>query len=353
MIIDYDDYTNMSQNELNNLQKHIASILKTREVEITKNIKNFDLPGLKKSLSQNIDQDLPFSVWLSLNFSTMTYKDIDFFLYVKNLPNYKDKEQENKIGRKLTYTQTAIAASLNDEILFDYFINHPEFSPLVKDVIDKQYLFENFSSKISFETLDKLYQKDLLPNVNQVFESALKQKNINYINYFIKKNLFEISLNTYKDIYLNHWSEMNNETFGLVIEKFIDYKNLSFEDMINQLHDNRNKYDMKIRQFLQTDTSIFIRTLKNHKLNENDIEEIISGFDDIAPEQNEKFQIFTNLIATDLSEHIDSFKNHNNFFNTTKFREEYEKAVESITLKVDLEKELKNKGYNNNKKLKV
>lgn len=350
------NYKDLSETELKKIKTDIDAILKDREKRMTKAVKELDLTALKSILKENIDQELPVSTWEALSFHKMEVKDIKFFEYVRALPSYQ--KIDDNCTDKRNITKTAIWTGLHNKELFNYFINQSYFLPLIKEVIEQSYLFSQ--TKIPKEIIHELFNRNFIIPTKKLFDDALREKCLNYLECFIKNDFLPISEDVYYDIYVNNWTEMDEISFRLMDEKYPNYKNITFSKLMHNSYNGSNYHYQfppqllaKCKHFIHCDDELFKRIIETHTIDQYDIHSIIWAFSDASPKEDEKFNQFANFIAKENPQiYTKELKTYTSPFSKP-FREIFFKVIEQIDLKMELDKELIENSMSNSKKLKL
>lgn len=355
------NYKSLSETELKDIKKNIDAILTDREERMTKAVKDRNLKELKSILKENIDHDLPTSNWKSLSFHKLNFDDLDFFLYVRKLPGYQifDDESKDKIHKR-SKTRDAIWSGLHDKKLFNYFINNPEFSPLVKETINESYLFLQY--EIPTEVIHELFQRKMLSPTKDLFDKSLKEQCLNYLECFIKDNLLDISQDVFYQIYVNNWTKMGNDIFKLMDEKYPDYKNIKLSELMHKSYNGSNYHYQfppqllaKFKHFINCEDDLFCKIIETHKIEQYDIHSMLWALSDASPTQDEKFYKFVCLIADKYPNLVKEIKEYKSPF-TQPFREIFSTVInniEKIELNMMLNNELNENLTINNKKIKL
>jgi hypothetical protein len=176
MNINLDDYNVLEQKDLTVLAQHIQKVLDDRDAKIVTAIEQKDLNALKNSLVHNKDRILPEKAWRALNLTKMKIEDLDFFLYLTELPEYKSVDD---LGHNLTKTKSAIYASLFDGKLFDFFLSKQELFHLIKEVV------EDYGSDktIPKENVKKIFENELLELDQILINDVTVNKKLNFLEY--------------------------------------------------------------------------------------------------------------------------------------------------------------------------
>jgi hypothetical protein len=350
-----DNYKNLSEAQLKKIKKDIEDILADRENRMTKAVKELNLPALKSIIAENIDHDLPQSTWEALSFYKMEVKDIPFFEYVRTFTSYQKNDDNCTNGRNIT--KTAIWRGLYNKELFNYFINQPNFLPLIQEQIEESYLFSQ--REIPKKVIHELFDRNLIIPTKDLFNKALKDKCLNYLEYFIKNDLISISEDTYLEIYFNNWTEMDKDSFKLMDEKYPKYKDIALSELMHKSYNGNNyHYNFppqlwdKYKHFIKSDDELFNKIIATHKINNYDIHPIVSSFSEASPAQDKKFYKFVFLIAEKYPQYMKEIKRYESPF-TQPFREIFRKVIEQVELKMDLDNELIENSSSINKKLKL
>jgi hypothetical protein len=344
MNINLDDYNVLEQKDLTVLAQHIQKVLDDRDAKIVTAIEQKDLNALKNSLVHNKDRILPEKAWRALNLTKMKIEDLDFFLYLTELPEYKSVDD---LGHNLTKTKSAIYASLFDGKLFDFFLSKQELFHLIKEVV------EDYGSDktIPKENVKKIFENELLELDQILINDVTVNKKLNFLEYLFENNLIELPNEQLKSLYLKNWNESNELLYSLITNKFPGYKDITLNELINKveaLNVSKGSFYEKVDYFLRLNDNIFIRTIENHPMIEDDIRNLLVAFNKLSPNQDKKFHKFVDIILKNFPEHIENLKDRN-FVIKSAFKDSYEKAMNYIDLNINLE----NKEPLKNKKIKM
>jgi len=332
-------YNELSREQLRDLIVDLEKNLNAAKAELTekqylleKSLNKYDLNGLKTVL--NTQDSLNEYDWDRLNFTSLTAKDIDFFLYIKELPEY---EHYNKIKNltEMTKTQEAIYASLNDKDLFDFFINQPDIMPDLMVVLSDKGINPDVDRKVIIE----LFEKDLLEfNSVELFNKFIERECFNFITYVIENASESFEAEHYKSFYMSFWTTMPDFFLDLIKDKYPEYKNISLYDLAENFElDQKLKTQQleKMYSIIKYDENLFIRVLEEHKTTAFDINCLMDAFQEFTPQTDKEFHKFIEVIANKKPEHFSTLKRFNC---NSKFNKTFQKSLEYLDIQLSLNK---------------
>lgn len=343
--MELDNYKHMDQADLENLNAHLNTLLMERERKIIEALESSDLNGLKAALQDNKNKILSPKAWAKLSFKEMTEKDLEFFLYVRDLPNYSKYEQGKSLADP-TKTEEALLEAMYNKALFIHFINHPELSIQLKNSIE--YLAP--SDDIPEDIIKELFDRKLIKPTREFIDDIINCGYDNYISYFLDTGKHKFTQNEYKTIYLNNWSIPNdNSILEKVKNQFPQYKDIPLNKVLEPLHDDYgiNK-SSRYKQFLKSDESLFLDILKNHPIAAEDIYYIAEICDEKPEYYSVRLEKFLKLIIEIFPEHMKSLHKAKTLVQSDELKPIFDKLIYFA----ELNRELKEKGITP-KKLKM
>ncbi len=336
-----DKYKDLSRKQLKEIIKILELNLDNARNELVekqnlleKSLSNYELDGLKFFL--NTQEKLSEDDWNSLHFLNMKAKDIDFFLYVKDLPEFKKYNRENNAFKDLTKTQEAIYASLKDKDLFDFFVNQSEFIEDFKFVLSDQGINANVDRLI----INDLFEKELinLDDGQTLFEKFTNRSCFNFLEYLIETVPEFFEKHHYETLYKGFWLTMPDFFLDLMKRNFPEYKEISvcsLSDSFDVNKDDLAKDLKRMYSLIKFNESNFIRVLEEHKTTAFDIHCLMDAFQEFTPDTDKEFQKFIEVIAEKKPEHISTLKRFNC---NTKFNKTFHKALDYLDIHSGLEK---------------
>jgi hypothetical protein len=317
----------MERKDLENLSTHIINILEVRNDIIYHSFANKDLDSLKDILKNDSERKVPEDAWSNLNFFGMQEKDFEFFLYVKELPGFKNDSTD--------LINQVIYSAYQNKDLFDLCSGEPELAAKIKEMAPE---FGD-DRTVSKEVIEELSNRGLITVSKASLNNALTHGKENYIEFFLENNLFEFSNEDYKKAYIYSWNSYNERLMNLIKEQFPSYKEIKLTELIDSITPSSYDGDKteKIRDFLNLYNDRFITTIKEHSVNENEVLDIINAFSKQSPVDEIKYGAFVSLILSDFPENIDALKSKKGLIRFGHFKKVYEKSLNYIDLNCNLE----------------
>jgi hypothetical protein len=334
--MDKDNYKNMDQEELENLQAHLTNILVEREKIIIAALESRNLNDLKDALKDNKKKILSINAWKSISFQKMTEKDLDFFLYVRDLPNYSKYEQGKCIS-DLTKTEEALTEAMYNKSLFDAFMKHPELSVELKENIEQFAIRDD----IPLEIIKQMFKKKLIKPTLEFRDEIIEGHYDNYLLYFLTEGKPPLKQNEFRRVYLNNWKSINNNPIlEIVKNKYPEYKNISLDSLLNSLDiiSIGGPITTRYRHFLNLNETVFISALENHPFTKTNVIYLLECLDENPIQFNDKFTKFVNLIIEKFPEHIDSLKAGKKVVQSEEFKPIFEKLINFAELNIEIGK---------------
>lgn len=347
-------YNNLSRKELSqlvdNLQESLNQVkekLDEKQNLVNEALKTYNWSMLEKIL-KNEDFELDSSDWANLDFTKMTNKDLNFYIHISKLKDYKYYDENSSSYSKLSKTQEAIYASLHDKNLFDYFVNQKEYFATIK-IIANNY---GIKSKVSIDVINELSNKNLLEFTEELYEQVIDNYCFNYLEYFIKNNVYKLNEEDYKEIYLRTWTSIPESCLKTLEEKYPEYKLISLSELINQfeiIEYAKDDYVGRMKTLLKQEPNVFFRVVDEHSMNAYDIDTLMEAFQEYSPKSNNLLQQFIEFIVPKKPKHLFHLKKFPCALNNPEFKNMYEKLINYTEMKMTLE----NKDATTNKKMKI
>ena len=363
-MIDIENYKNIElQDLIDEIAKYESSLstlkatLKERENKVLKAFENHDLNALKNALANNSKKTISNLIWGKLNFNNL--KDINFYNYVISLPEY----ELNKYDFWKTHTkqEDAVIHSLTNKESFDFFKNSPEFySEFNKIISDEKYLLTRHVSK---DVIHELIHNGILNVNDELMYKIWNKPCLNYLEYIIENNLYNISQDSYKELYLFSWDCINLSLREVTKRKILDLKKINLSEVVNKIEvlnstKENNQYKLvkhEWLQFMRSESSLVLSAIKDHSIDRSDIENILSFFQYGHP-KNEDFNTlhqFVDIILFKKPEFINDLKNTAIQFLNHCYDKNLEIELRKALNYIELNCELDSKGGSGKKIVKV
>jgi hypothetical protein len=302
-------------------------------------------------MAENGNKPFREETGVGILFTGMKAKDIDFFLYLTSLPEFKKFDKLN-YHTDLTKTEEAIQVSVRDKELFDFFMNNKEYTEKAYKIHQK-YCIDKKADK---DVIEKLFQLKILKPTEDVFKKAIDNKAFNFLEYFIRHNVFNDTKNKSHDIYLKVWNQPFQPITQLIKEKYPDFNKIPFSALIKTLAakprsstPDEDRYD----SFIGHPQESYFKVMEDHVMKKGDIHNIILAYSRISGlGEYEPLHNFCKFIVEKKPEHIKDIKSclDTKIFKSRKFVSELEMAILNIELTEDLSDKNKN---SEPKKLKI
>jgi hypothetical protein len=358
MSFNKEEYSNLTSGEieqmakeLNEKVKNLQKIVYERDNRLTKALNNFDLDGLKKAMAENGDRPFPEDTGVTILFSGMKAKDIDFFLYVTSLPQFKKFDKLN-YHTDITKTEEAIAVSVRDKELFDFFINHPKYSAYCHKILP-DYGVDKQADK---DVIAELFKRRILEPTDKLFTKVIDSKAYVFLEYFIENNSYKDMKNKLHDVYFKIWNQPNEPVVKLVKEKIPNFKDIPLSALVKTFPVHRNSIEANLERYetlLGHKPESYLKIMEEHPMTKDDIRNIVLAFSktDDGPHYPD-FHNFCKFIAEKKPQHINEIKNSlsKHLCKNQNFLNELDKAVLHMELTVNLKSNI---SHPEPKKLKV
>jgi transcriptional regulator CtsR len=331
--MELDNYINMDQEDLENLNIYLTNILIEREKKLIEAIENRNLYKLQDALKDNKKLKLSKKAWEILSFKEISKNDIDFFFYVRSLPEYKNYDKSSSLSG-MSLTEQALIEGMYQKDLFDIFINHSELSNKFHNIIE----WAAVSDDVSTDVIKELFEKKLIKITDEFRCEIINCGYDNYIKYFLENDKYGLTIEEYKIVYLNNWNTIfDNPILKKIKEQFPEYKNIPLLELLETLDINENRsLDSKYRKLIGLNDNLLFNILETHPFDEQSIFYMLELFDERPFHFNEKFKKFIELIIEKLPEHIPSLKNGKNLVQSIEIKPMFEKLLNFAELKNDL-----------------
>lgn len=341
------NYQDMDQEELESLNEHLSNLLNERDAKIIDALTNRDLNALKIALNNNKKKIISRQAWKSVSFKDMSENDLDFFLYVRDLPNY-DKYDQGAVITDLSKTEEAMNEAMNNKELFVAFINHPDLSSKLKKYLEHAAI----SDDIPTEVIEEMFNRELINPTQEFIDECIDHGYDNYVKYFLKGEKYKLNNEEYKKIYLNNW---NTTSYNSILETtkvlFPKYKNIPLEEVFDSLDtESTNPKIIKYINGIKLNQDLLFTMMETHPVKKNDIINMLSTINQRSFYNIEKFENLINFIIKKLPHHIETLSNakNSNIITSEALQPIFEKLVNFA----ELNNELKEKGVTP-KKLKL
>lgn len=338
------EYENLTSAEIDNIAKQLTEkaknlqkIVHERDNNLTKAINSFNLENLKKAMAENGDRPFPEDTGVGILFTGMKAKDIDFFLYVASLPQFQKFDKLN-YHTAMTKTEEAIAESVKDKELFDFFINHPKYSSYCHKIIPEY----GIDKKANKEVIVELFNRGILRVTDELFTKVMDSKAYGFLEYFIENNSYKDINNKLHDIYLKVWNQPNESVTQLVKEKFPEFKHIPLNMLVKNFPVSRNSIEPNLERYdtlLGHKVESYLKIMEDHPMTKYDIKTIVLAFSKTEDGPNyPSFHNFCKFIGEKKPQHINDIKMSLNryLYKNKDFLNEIDKAVLHMELSVNL-----------------
>jgi len=332
-------YEDMELDDLEAINEEISTILHQRNEKILEAIRNYNIDTLEEALVNNKHRRLPENAWQELSFSEMTEEDIDFFLYMRKLPQYESKD--NRIYRRyglMTFTEEAVHNGLYNEKLFDFFIDHPEFSKNLKDAIEHWGLSDDIPKTI----INKMFDLDILNREDDFLDDIVNSEYDNYIEYLLESNIFQLKSYHYEKIYSSKWNHNNTHILDIVKEQYPKYNEIPLFTLIQTLDENQ-MFDQedKVRgytSFCSLDKDKVSSILEIHPFTKDDFKFILAilsvDYDSDYEIENDKFINVMEIVSNKYPKYVVELKD---LVQSSKLKPIFNTYLNYASLHADLE----------------
>jgi hypothetical protein len=326
-------YKNMDQEDLENLNVYLTSLLAEREKQVIEAIKERDENKLQYALKDNKKLTLPPKAWKAVSFKEMSKKDLNFFFYIRTLPEYRHYDQSIHLSQ-LSLTEKALIEGVYKKDLFDVFINHSELSNRFKNIIE----WAAISDEVPVDIVQELLGKEIIKITDEFREEVINCGYDNYINYFLNSEKYKLNAEEYRTVYLNNWNTIfDNPILEKVKEQFPQYKDISIVDILESLDiDGNRPLEAKYRKLISLNDELLFYVLKTHPFDAQSIFYMLELFDERPVHFNNKFIKFINLIIEELPQHIQSLKEGKHLVCSKEIKPTFEKLLNVAELKGEL-----------------
>jgi hypothetical protein len=341
-----DKYKNLSRKDLNHLIKKLEySLVQAKENLDNKNntiketLKTYNWDKLELVLKNENDFDLSEEDWAILDFKQLTSKDLNFFINITQLNSFRYYDENNSSYSSLTKTQEAIYASFKDKLLFDFFSSKNEYIPLIK-IMAEDYGINPLTDPL---VIDALVQKNLLNFDNDLLNKVINEQCFNYLEYFLKHDIYNLKDDDYKKIYLENWSKMPTNFIATLKNKYTEYQSIPLYDLIKiftpSIYSKDEDMD-RMKSLLKEEESTFLRVIEEHTTNAYDIDTLMEAFQDTSPKNNGLLHKFIGIVVHKKPEHIPHLRRFPCSLKNPEFMYIFNKSLDYIDIEMSLDKKL-------------
>lgn len=344
MSFNKEEYDNLTSAQIEEMAKSLAEqsknlkkLVQERDNRLTKALYSLDLEGLKKAMAENGDKPFPEDTGAGIVFTEMKAKDIDFFLYVTSLPQFKKFETSN-YNSDLTKSEEAVATSIRDKELFNFFINHPLYSTWFNKIIPEY----GIDKKAHKDVIPQLFERGLLKPTEELFNKAMDAKAYNFLEYFIENNSYADINNKMHDIYFKVWNRPNESITELLKNRLPRVKDIPLNNLIKTFPIARHEPNPTLERFdtlLGHKEESYLKIMEDHPMTKDDIKTLIIAFSHTEDYPNyPQFHNFCKFIVEKKPQHINDLKNSfsKHLYKRQEFIKEFEKAILHIELTENL-----------------